>query len=185
MQRDAIAVSDDFASQIRHLGSENALLKQQNLQLQQQLQHQSLQAATCTKNSVSADEQRLHDAMRSLELAHAEQQKMSAAASAAQSECDRLQLRLTSVSSAMKALQDTTSHHEQHIEQQQIQIHELQSHVEEARGQAARSAARASAADAEIVRISAAASEAAAAAEKEREEQQQIILHLQDVVQQK
>jgi hypothetical protein len=182
LQQDAAAAADDFASQIRQLDSDNAALKLQILQLQQQ---QSLQTASDSRNGASPNQQRQLDAMRSLEVAHAEQQKLSAMASAAQSECSRLQQQLASAASTTKAMQDAADHQQRLFEQQQLQTHELRLHVEEARMQASRATARASAAEAEVVRISAAAIEAAAAADREREEQQQHILHLQDVADEK
>ena len=185
LKQSAVAASSDFASQIRLLDTENMQLKRQILQLQQQHEQQILQSATSSEPRSSSEEQQQRDIMKSLDLAHAEQQKLGAAAFAAQSECARLQHQLASASSMNAVMQDTITRHERKIEQQQHEIQELQSHIEDLREQAARAAARATAAEAEVVGVSSAAIASAAAADNEREHQQQNILRLQDVIQQK
>ena len=175
LKQNAVAASSDFASQVRLLDTENMQLKRQILQLQQQHGQQTLQSATSSEPRSSSDVQQQRDVMKSLELAHAEQQKLGAAAFAAQSECARLQHQVASATSMNAVMQDTVTRHERKIEQQQHEIHELQSHVEDLRAQAARATACATAAEAEIVGVSAAAIASAAAADNEREHQQQFM----------
>jgi hypothetical protein len=182
---EAISASNDFSSRIRQLETENGLLKQQLLQQQQQQQQHTLQAAANAHSFVSSDQKQLHEQMKALELAYAEQQKLSAVASAAQSECNLLQQHLKSSHSMLTALQGTADRQQRQIEQQQQHILELQSHIEKERVQAAATAARASAAESENFQNSQAAMLVAAASQKELEEQQETVLHLRDLLQNK
>jgi len=177
LKEDAVASTREFSSRMRQLEVENVQLKQQLLQQQQQ---QALQSAAGLKNDTPSK-----DVMKLMEQAHAEQQKMTLVASAAQMKCDCLEQQLAASLSAIRELQDTAKRQQQQTERQEQQVHEWQLQVEEERILTARAVARASTAEAEVVRISHAAMATAAAAEREFEDQQQCVLTLQELLQKK
>ena len=178
---------------MQQLVAENSQLKQRLLHLELQSQQQSIQAVAGSTNSSSLDQQQqqqqhqqlLQDFRNSLELAHTEQQNLSAVASAAQSECNRLLQQLSSSSSMISTLQDTSNHQQRQIEQCQNQIFELQSNLADERIQTVKAMARASAAEAEIAQISRTSVVVAAEAEKHLEDKQQKIMELQEIIKRK
>ena len=193
MKEDSASASSDYSSRMQQLVAENSQLKQRLLHLELQSQQQSIQAVAGSTNSSSLDQQQqqqqhqqlLQDFRNSLELAHTEQQNLSAVASAAQSECNRLLQQLSSSSSMISTLQDTSNHQQRQIEQCQNQIFELQSNLADERIQTVKAMARASAAEAEIAQISRTSVVVAAEAEKHLEDKQQKIMELQEIIKRK
>ncbi len=193
MKEDSASASRDYSSRMQQLVAENSQLKQRLLHLELQSQQQSIQAVAGSTNSSSLDQQQqqqqhqqlLQDFRNSLELAHTEQQNLSAVASAAQSECNRLLQQLSSSSSMISTLQDTSNHQQRQIEQCQNQIFELQSNLADERIQTVKAMARASAAEAEIAQISRTSVVVAAEAEKHLEDKQQKIMELQEIIKRK
>ena len=193
MKEDSASASRDYSSRMQQLVAENSQLKQRLLHLELQSQQQSIQAVAGSTNSSSLDQQQqqqqhqqlLQDFRNSLELAHTEQQNLSAVASAAQSECNRLLQQLSSSSSMISTLQDTSNHQQRQIEQCQNQIFELQSNLADERIQTVKAMARASAAEAEIAQISRTSVVVAAEAEKHLEDKQQKIMELQEILKRK
>jgi len=156
LKEDSASASRDFSSRMQQLVAENSQLKQRLLHLELQSQQQSIQAVAGSANSSSLDQQQqqqLQDFRNSLELAHTEQQNLSAVASAAQSECNQLLQQLSSSSSMISTLQDTSNYQQRQIEQRQNQISELQSNLADERIQTVKAMARASAAEAEIAQF--------------------------------
>ena len=193
MKEDSASASRDYSSRMQQLVAENSQLKQRLLHLELQSQQQSIQAVAGSTNSSSLDQQQqqqqhqqlLQDFRNSLELAHTEQQNLSAVASAAQSECNRLLQKLSSSSSMISTLQDTSNYQQRQIEQCQNQIFELQSNLADERIQTVKAMARASAAEAEIAQISRTSVVVAAEAEKHLEDKQQKIMELQEIIKRK
>ena len=193
MKEDSASASRDYSSRMQQLVAENSQLKQRLLHLELQSQQQTIQAVAGSTNSSSLDQQQqqqqhqqlLQDFRNSLELAHTEQQNLSAVASAAQSECNRLLQQLSSSSSMISTLQDTSNHQQRQIEQCQNQIFELQSNLADERIQTVKAMARASAAEAEIAQISRTSVVVAAEAEKHLEDKQQKIMELQEIIKRK
>ena len=193
MKEDSASASRDYSSRMQQLVAENSQLKQRLLHLELQSQQQSIQAVAGSTNYSSLDQQQqqqqhqqlLQDFRNSLELAHTEQQNLSAVASAAQSECNRLLQQLSSSSSMISTLQDTSNHQQRQIEQCQNQIFELQSNLADERIQTVKAMARASAAEAEIAQISRTSVVVAAEAEKHLEDKQQKIMELQEIIKRK
>jgi len=193
LKEDSASASRDYSSRMQQLVAENSQLKQRLLHLELQSQQQSIQAVAGSTNSSSLDQQQqqqqhqqlLQDFRNSLELAHTEQQNLSAVASAAQSECNRLLQQLSSSSSMISTLQDTSNHQQRQIEQCQNQIFELQSNLADERIQTVKAMARASAAEAEIAQISRTSVVVAAEAEKDLEDKQQKIMELQEIIKRK
>jgi hypothetical protein len=193
LKEDSASASRDYSSRMQQLVAENSQLKQRLLHLELQSQQQSIQAVAGSTNSSSLDQQQqqqqhqqlLQDFRNSLELAHTEQQNLSAVASAAQSECNRLLQQLSSSSSMISTLQDTSNHQQRQIEQCQNQIFELQSNLADERIQTVKAMARASAAEAEIAQISRTSVVVAAEAEKHLEDKQQKIMELQEIIKRK
>ena len=193
MKEDSASASRDYSSRMQQLVAENSQLKQRLLHLELQSQQQSIQAVAGSTNSSSLDQQQqqqqhqqmLQDFRNSLELAHTEQQNLSAVASAAQSECNRLLQQLSSSSSMISTLQDTSNYQQRQIEQRQNQISELQSNLADERIQTVKAMARASAAEAEIAQISRTSVVVAAEAEKHLEDKQQKIMELQEIIKRK
>jgi hypothetical protein len=187
LKEDSASASRDFSSRMQQLVAENSQLKQRLLHLELQSQQQSIQAVAGSANSSSLDQQqqKLQDLRNSLELAHTEQQNLSAVALAAQSECNQLLQQLSSSSSMISTLQDTSNYQQRQIEQRQNQISELQSNLADERIQTVKAMARASAAEAEIAQISRTSVVVAAEAEKHLEEKQQRIMELQEILKRK
>jgi len=193
LKEDSASASRDYSSRMQQLVAENSQLKQRLLHLELQSQQQSIQAVAGSTNSSSLDQQQqqqqhqqlLQDFRNSSELAHTEQQNLSAVASAAQSECNRLLQQLSSSSSMISTLQDTSNHQQRQIEQCQNQIFELQSNLADERIQTVKAMARASAAEAEIAQISRTSVVVAAEAEKHLEDKQQKIMELQEIIKRK